>query len=500
MSYTNFNGYSHGQLRKMVQAMNSGEVMAASDPWRRAAATLKAIRTSLGSASGEAALDWEGSTSNAFYSRMTRLANSINNTASYANDAAITLQMMAEAIDQAKRDMPEEPGNWDKFTDAVGDIASATVGGDDEDTKTSVGDEKKAEAVAVMQTLAMKYRAAAPLLKPPPPPPPPPGRDDFHDIPAPDDPTGAVAIGAMIAGSGMGNGGYYGASSGAAVPPKKTGGSVAGTPKAPKASAPPPTDPAIKGGTPKPAPKPPAVHGDSTIKGGVENPTPKPPTVINVGPGTGIDGATLAPAPTAAGSSSFSPGTVGGSNGTGSTGPGGLSGGLLSGGVDGPGVGPVMKGGGVAGPGTGSSASGQNKAGGAGREAGRAGSGAGAAKSGNAFGAGGMQEGGFGAGGRGGSGGRSGSSPARRGGGVAGEAVRPGAGRRGAFTEGGSGLGARTRAQGEQGKGPQGQGMPLSDSQRRKKEKEKGGKRPDYLVEDEETWVSGQAVNPNVVE
>lgn len=167
MSYTNFNTYSHGTLRDMAQAMNSGEVMAASDPWRRAADTLKAIHASLASASGEAAADWEGSTSDAFYSKMTSLANNINNTASYAQDAAETLKHMATAIDEAKRSMPEEPGLWDQVTDAVGDTASAAVGGNDEDTRTAVKDEKKAQAVAVMQTLAMKYRVATPVLKPP---------------------------------------------------------------------------------------------------------------------------------------------------------------------------------------------------------------------------------------------------------------------------------------------------------------------------------------------
>ncbi|MFD0347652.1 hypothetical protein ACFQ0M_19670 [Kitasatospora aburaviensis] len=42
--------------------------------------------------------------------------------------------------------------------------------------------------------------------------------------------------------------------------------------------------------------------------------------------------------------------------------------------------------------------------------------------------------------------------------------------------------------------------MPLTDRQRRKKDEEKGGKRPDYLIEDEETWASDKPVNPNVVE
>ncbi|MFE4601850.1 WXG100 family type VII secretion target [Kitasatospora indigofera] len=481
MSFTDFNSYSHGSLRSMVQAMNSGEVMSASDPWRRAADTLKAIHTSLQSTSGEAALDWEGSSSDAFYSKMTKLANNINNTASYAQDAAETLKHMAQAIDQAKQTMPEEPGLWDQFTDGFGDTVSATFGGDDEDTKTAVTDEKKAQAVAVMQTLAMKYRAATPVLKSPKG-----GVDESQDISAPGEPTGAAAIGGLIAGAGLGTTGSSsgsGASGGRSSQSRVGSGSVAPTPKAPKATvAPPPTDPAIKGGSAMPA--------------------PKPPTPSNFGPGTGIDGAVVAPAPTGAGNgpSNLGGGSAGnGATGTGHAGSGGLSGGVPQGGL---GVGNKAQGGG-----TGSLSGGQNKAGAAGKEFGRGGTGAGTARGGSAFGAGGMNEGGFGGGGRGAAGGRAGGSAASRAGGIAGQATGTGAGSgRKAFTEGGSGLGARARLQAEHGAGPQGgkgaqgQGMPLSDAQRRKKDRDKDGKRPDYLVEDEETWVSGQHSNPNVVE
>ncbi|OKI28445.1 WXG100 family type VII secretion target [Streptomyces sp. CB03911] len=481
MSFTDFNSYSHGSLRGMVQAMNSGEVMSASDPWRRAAETLKAIHTSLQSTSGEAALDWEGSSSDAFYSKMTKLANNINNTASYAQDAAETLKHMAQAIDQAKKTMPEEPGLWDQFTDGFGDTVSATFGGDDEDTKTTVTDEKKAQAVAVMQTLAMKYRAATPVLKPPKSD----GVDDAHDISAPGDPTGAAAIGGLIAGVGLGTSGSgTGSYGGSHVSQSRTGsGSVAPTPKAPKTTAPPaPVDPAIKGGSAQPA--------------------PKPPTPANVGPGTGIDGAVLAPSPAGSGAGSSNlGGTGGGATGAGHAGSGGLSGGVPQGGLGGLGTGNKSQGGG-----TGSLSGGQGKGGAAGREFARGGTGAGPARGGSAFGAGGMNEGGFG-GGRGAAGGRGGASAARRAGGVAGQTTGMGAGPgRKAFTEGGSGLGARARLQAEHGSGPQGgkgaqgQGMPLSDAQRRKKDRDKGGKRPDYLVEDEETWVSGQHSNPNVVE
>lgn len=178
---TDFNSYSHSALRRMAQALNPGDVMSASDPWRRAAATLKQIRTALDTASGDATDAWEGATSNAFYEKMTTLANSVDNTAAYANDAATTLAMMADAIDQAKRDMPEEPGFLAQLGNAISDTAQSAVGADDDSTLIPIADRRKAEAVVVMRTLADKYRVSAQVLKPPPMTAP-----DAPELPAPD--------------------------------------------------------------------------------------------------------------------------------------------------------------------------------------------------------------------------------------------------------------------------------------------------------------------------
>ncbi|MEU8511174.1 hypothetical protein AB0C76_06260 [Kitasatospora sp. NPDC048722] len=207
MAYTDFGKYSHAQLRAMVQALNPGEVMAAGDPWRRAADTLKAIRATLTRASTEAATTWEGATSDAFHTRMLHLADSINHAAAYANDAANTLHNVAEAIAKAKRDMPEEPGNWAQFKDAVTTFT--------DDDPTPLADRRKAEAATVMQTLAMHYRTATPMLKAPTPlgePPKPGGRDDFTDETAADQ-GGIAAVAGMVGGT---NGGQF---CGAAVRP-----------------------------------------------------------------------------------------------------------------------------------------------------------------------------------------------------------------------------------------------------------------------------------------
>jgi hypothetical protein len=101
---------------------------------------------------------------------------------------------------------------------------------------------------------------------------------------------------------------------------------------------------------------------------------------------------------------------------------------------------------------------------------------------------------GAGAGGR--SGGRSqGSGLAKRGGGVIGKS----AGRAGgSFTEGGSGLG-RNRPN-PNADGRPGTAMGAGGAAGTRKKDRKDGTRPDYLVEDEDTWANSRPVNPPVIE
>ncbi|WP_405017628.1 hypothetical protein OHV05_11745 [Kitasatospora sp. NBC_00070] len=456
---TDFNSYSHGDLRRMVGSMDSGGVMSAADPWRRATDTLKQIRTSLTTASSDATASWEGATSEAFHSKMITLATGINNVAAYANDAAVALELMSAAIDEAKRTMPEEPGFWSKAADAIGDTAAAATGSDDEDTKTAVTDEKKAQAVAVMNLLASRYRTTTEYLKPPP------NRiSDPSEVIAPDS-AGPAVLSALIMGGGVGLAGSTGA--GSASTKSRASASLGGaSPQAPKKIQPSgPTDPGIKGGT--------------------ANPPPKPQSPAPFGPGTGIDGGVVSTKPgttvgTAPGAHGSGPGAGAGA------GNGSVSGGLVGGGSAGAGGSKAGIAGGTAG---------SRGPGGANFRVGEAGVGG---RTGSAFGASGMPGAGGAAAGSGGSGvgGGAGSSSARRAGGTAG-AIGSGSAGRGAFTEGGSGLG-RARGQGGQGAMGQGGGMPGASQPGKKDKKDK--RRPDYLVEDEETWATGAPTNPNVVE
>ncbi|MFE4514765.1 hypothetical protein ACFRMQ_11320 [Kitasatospora sp. NPDC056783] len=454
-------------------------MMAAGDPWRKAADTLKQIRQTLTNASTETATTWEGTTSDAFHTRMLALAASINNAAAYANDAANTLHNTSEAMAKAKREMPEEPGNWDQIKDTVGD---ALFGDDDE--HIPIADRKKAEAAAVMQTLAMHYRVATPALKPPPPydPKKPPvnpgGRDDFKDQTSAD-PGSFAAVGGMMTGMGVGNlnsvGGSFGKSAGIPVEPRSRGMVKGGV--APKSST---------------APRDTSLPSEPGIKGGVAT-APAKPSAANYGAGTAVDGVsanskpltggpspaavTGTPAPAAAGpQTSAGPAWLG--SGRGESAPGPTDGGrdkhaLVERGVTARSDQRVS-------PGEVRGGSGRGADGIHGGSPGTVGPGSG--RSGGPV---------VGAGERSAVGGKP----------SVGEAT-PG-GRR-AYTEGGSGLGQRNRLRAEP-TGASGTSAgavaPFSGTHgAAAKDKEKARKRPDYLVEDEETWASGEPAQPDVVE
>ncbi|WP_198045436.1 WXG100 family type VII secretion target [Kitasatospora mediocidica] len=471
----------------MAQAMNSGDVMSASDPWRRAAATLKQIRTALDTASGDATDTWDGSTSDAFYAKMTKLASSVNNTAAYANDTANTLQMMSEAIDEAKREMPEEPGFLAQVGNAISDTAQSAVGIDDDSTQIPIAERKKAEAVAVMQALANKYRTATPVLKPPPIQ----GPVDVDEVPPPD-PTAAAAASSFVMGAGLGAiGGYATSVQKPSTPASRTTVPAVESPRTSSARSAAPTDAGIQGGVANPAPRPVKSVGIGAELPPVSGQQPSDAGTTGGGAGTSLANTgslAVKPLPTAGTPASGGGAAVTG-GGSGAM-PMGFGGGLvgrasgatpakcepIDGGLVGEEVGPA-----------GSGRAGGSRAGGAGAvfdpEGAPAAGAARPADSGARVRAGGA---------------------ARQAQGAIGEAEgaeSAGGGRQKAFTEGGTGLGARGRAPVEvEGAGTERPEFLPGNAQELKRKKRREGKRAEYLVEDEETWLPDQGVNPTVVE
>ncbi|MFE0329600.1 WXG100 family type VII secretion target [Streptomyces sp. NPDC058960] len=390
---------------------------------------------------------WEGEAAEAFRKKANEILQNIRNGAAWANHYAETMHAVQNDLRtsmEKMRDVKEPSGwdrAWDKLTDdgrsdkqlledinkGVSTDAARQANAD----SLSKGKEEQLKGVAIMEQLAVNYRAYTKVggIDE--------GKKDPFSPPNPSTPMPPPITMPPAGGTGPGAGG--------------------GTPKpwsaGPTASIKPTTGI-------KPTP---TVPRDPGIVGGSQIPTAK----------TNID--SLSPGLTGTGPSPSSGGLSGG------------GGGIGIGGAQSPGI--VAPGGGL---GVGGSTAGRGGIAGVGARGGATGGAAAGRGAGGRAGMGGMG-GGAGAAGRGGAGigGRGALAKAR--GGVVGAAKGVGKG-----TGGGAGLhGSRggTQRGGKAGAMAGGAG---GRNGRRSEEENTRGERPDYLVEDEETWISEEDRNRNV--
>ncbi|WP_310729176.1 hypothetical protein [Streptomyces sp. N2A] len=494
-------------LKRMVQGANPEEVANVAKGWRDVRVALVGegwdggIKKHFDDAVTKVLQTWHGSSAEQFAVAAQKISDNFANLAPYPHNTGEVLQQISENLRQVQKCVEDvkEPSSWESKEDWLADKASSgvgkgaavgntiapgvgglvgglvggMVGGDGRDDSQlkvdlqnpkmsiwdamnknrhnlSLGKERQLEAAHYMEQLGTTYRAGVKALSP--------GRVDDGHIKAPD--------------NGSDNGGSM-------IPPI---GPYGPAPSAPKTGAPAPKMPSMKGGgykSPQPieAPRP---HG---IDGGVGS-IPKTPGPSAPHVGTGLDGL----------SGGARLGTGGGGIG-GGVGTGGLSGGPGIGG--GPGVGGGS-GSGIGSPGMPGMIGG---AGGSGARAGGAGAGAGA-RGGRAGmpGMAGAAGAGKGAGAKGAGAAGKGGALARQKGGVIGGKV----GKAGAGGQGGSGL-HRSRGGTQQGAagGRRPAGMAGAHGAHGAKGKDKAkenGQRPDYLVEDEETWTPERNVAPRVIE
>ncbi|MFF3254946.1 hypothetical protein ACFYWP_28905 [Actinacidiphila glaucinigra] len=403
---------------------------------------------------------WEGAAAEGFATKAKKISKQIDNTATYAHYTSTAMQSAANVLRPVKAevDSMEKPSTLasmgDKLTDGfdrnedwqreIRDNRGAQSALDNHEGSLSAGKEAQLKMAARMETLALTYTAQSKSM----------GQwnnriDDPEDYPP--TPVGQPPVPVVVPTT---------PSRSVERPKPSSRNSVTGT----------------TGGTAKPSSNVKSPR-DTGITGGL----PKPAASTKPQVGTAIDGI-VAPPGAATGTGGGTAGAGGGGVGTGGTvggGAGGAAGGLP---------------GGVAGAGLGAR-------GGAGARGGSAGAGAraGAAGRGGMPGAGGA---GAGAGGRGGAAAGRGGGLARRGGGVVGAAKGTGSGTRG--TPGGSGLHKSRGAAGAGSGGNAGRGanrmMGRGQSDRTEEEERREGERPDYLVEDEETWTPERNNAPRVIE
>ncbi|MER6052563.1 hypothetical protein K2224_34390 (plasmid) [Streptomyces sp. BHT-5-2] len=289
-------------------------------------------------------------------------------------------------------------------------------------------------------------------------------------------------------------------------------------PGSPDGGPPPPIPMPMPSGSPAPRQVGrPSISGMGQGPGGSSRGV-KAPTLPTTPNTPGISGGVGAPAPgkgslgpkVNTGLESFTP-PSGGGGGGGATGIGGGAGGLGGGVHGGGGIGGGAGGGSLGGGGIGGGAGGLIGGGGskgasAGIKGGGAGAGgAGAGAAGRGAGRPGMPGMGGAAGAKGGAKGAGGAGRgaplARQKGGI----IGGGSGKSGAAGQGGSGLhrsrGGAQAGAGTGGRRPAGMaGAPGAHGAKGKDNKGQGGERPDYLVEDEETWTPERNIAPKVIE
>ncbi|MFF8783338.1 hypothetical protein [Streptomyces sp. NPDC015125] len=469
-------------LKAMVADAKPETVAGVSHAWKQVHDTMVVdsgggIRAYFDKAIEEVLQHWDGDAAKAFRERAKKISESIGNGALYAKNVSAGMGRAHEALSSYKQhldgmEMPDWGDRaWDWATDHIdrqdknadAQLAggkSATQVVEDNEDDLSAQKETQLKAAATMEYLGAAYRTnAAAIGKPTPP-----NVDDPNNIPPPDNP-GIPPVHYPLPGS--------------ITKPKGT-----------------------RRGSMKPLGQGPGASSDGLktpgINGGVGNTMPGKGSFTPPSVGTGLDSFTPPQAPSGPGGGVGVPGGTGGGPGTG-----GLSGGGGPSGIGGgPGGVPGMPGG-MAGRGTpgartggtiGARPGGATTGGGAaGRGAGRPGmpgmGGAGAA---------GAKGGAKGAG----AAGRGGALARQKGGLVGGAAEGKGAG----GSQGGSGL-HRSRGGAQAGSGASGSrrpagmpGMHGAHGAKGKNDKGQNGERPDYLVEDEETWTPERDVAPKVIE
>ncbi|MFF2927915.1 hypothetical protein ACFVTP_36920 [Streptomyces celluloflavus] len=496
---TNFAEMDMDTMKAMVKASNPGEVHNVSRGWKDVHTQLVGgsgggIKGTFDAAVNEVLQHWEGPAAEKFRTQAQKISKKISDGALYADYTSTAMGNAAKVLEQLKPDIEsmEKPSAANKAINWLEDGGRRDDSGLKNDLKNpgmstadaldrnsgslSAGKEQQLRMAVKMEQLGAAYVSQAKSM----------GSwatrrhvGDREDYPGPPDGDPPTAIPMPIPTGSSG--------------PKKVGSpSISGLGKGPGFSA---------GGIKSP--------GDPGISGGIGSPQPGKGSLIpHVGtgldsfnpPGTGSGGGGIGGGGIGSGLTGVggSGGVGGGSIGSSGVGGGGGSGVLGTGPGSGVGIGVgglPGKGGrapGAGGAGVGKSGSGAGAGGGAGGAGARGGGRAGMPGMGGAAGA------GKGAGAKGAGAGR-GAALARQKGGVIGS----GGGKASGAGQGGSGLhrsrGGAQAGAAAGGRRPAGMGAPGAHGAKNK-EKAQNGERPDYLVEDEETWASERSVAPKVIE
>ncbi|MFB6539956.1 hypothetical protein [Streptomyces noursei] len=496
---TKFNGHDLDGLKGMLDGANVQQVRDVAQNWQDLHDQLVGpgdggggIQKRFNDAVTKVMESWHGDTAEKFYKRAQEISQNFSSGAPYASHTAQVMGMAAQDLQKAVDKVKPIDDGWNWGDDVWGEMPWSDQIDDDDLNKVlnqgastqgvldankdnlSGHQKKRLEAAVAMENLGTAYVVRASSLKPPTP-----GGKGFDDkIREPQDPTNGLGTMPMPMPGMGGSGGVGGGGGGGVKIPTRGMKAAPKMPETPKM----PDQPGISGGLGQMKPNTPHVTtgleglqgGGPGGPGGLKIPTAGGPGGPGGGPGIHV--------PSGGGPSGGMPGMPGmpgGGRGMGAlkSGPGGtkgVSGG--PGGAKGTSGGPGAPGGARAGrpgmPGMGGAHAGGAGKGGGGRGGGVSAGGAQARQKGGIIGA-------------------SGGKASAGGGAQGGSGLHR--------SRGGTGSGATNSSSG--GRRPAGMMGGAHGAQGGKGEgKGQNGNRPDYLVEDEETWTPERNVAPRVIE
>ena len=164
-------------LRAMIEHGNPGSLDAVSARWSAINEALVAAQTDLQAHAAAALQHWEGDAADGFAGRAAQLSQSLGNGATYASNAGSGVSTAADALRLAKSAMPAVPSGWDRFTRALSsetndhafqrDLNSGMARDQavkQDGAELSLMEERHQQAVAVMERLENSYSEAARII------------------------------------------------------------------------------------------------------------------------------------------------------------------------------------------------------------------------------------------------------------------------------------------------------------------------------------------------
>jgi hypothetical protein len=177
---TDFAATSNGGLvglRRMVEDADPGTLDQIAAKWTAISNALTGAQEELLAHTQAATGHWSGAAADGFAKRAGELHESLGNGAAYAGKLSFGVSFAADSLRTAKQSMPKVPGLWDRASRAVTSETNANQFNQDlasgmtrdaalklDGSQLSLTEERRQQAIVVLQQLEGQYHAAATVI------------------------------------------------------------------------------------------------------------------------------------------------------------------------------------------------------------------------------------------------------------------------------------------------------------------------------------------------